>query len=54
VSADLTIGSTWQPFIGLLDEVRIFRRTLDEAEIKFAYEREKDRRVSAEYRVAGG
>jgi hypothetical protein len=51
VPADLTIGSTWQPFIGLLDEVRIFKRTLDEAEIKAAYEREKGRRDSVEYRV---
>jgi hypothetical protein len=51
VPADLTIGSTWQPFVGLLDEVRIFKRTLDEPEIKAAYEREKGRRANVEYRV---
>lgn len=51
VPADLTIGSTWQPFIGLLDEVKIFRRALTEAEIKAAYERAKDHRVSAEYQA---
>ncbi|MCL4202531.1 MAG: right-handed parallel beta-helix repeat-containing protein [Pirellulaceae bacterium] len=51
VPAELTLGSTWQPFIGLLDEVRIFKRTLDEAEIKAGYEREKVRRTSAEYRL---
>jgi len=49
--ADLTIGSSWQPFIGLLDEVRIFKRALGEAEIKAAYEREKGRRASVEYRI---
>lgn len=51
VPADLTIGSNWQPFIGLLDEVKLFRRALGEAEIKAAYEQEKDHRASAAYRA---
>ncbi|MDY0165403.1 MAG: LamG-like jellyroll fold domain-containing protein [Thermoguttaceae bacterium] len=51
VPGDLTLGSTWQPFMGLLDEVRIFRRALGEAEIKAAYEGERERRAGAEYTV---
>lgn len=31
---DLSIGSRWQPFVGLLDELRIYRRALADAEIR--------------------
>jgi len=48
---ELTIGSTWHPFIGLLDEVRIFKRALTDAEIQATYEREKGTRTSTEYQV---
>ena len=51
VPADLTLGSSWQPFLGMLDGVRIFKRRLDEAEIKAAYEQERANRTSAAYRV---
>ncbi len=46
---DLTIGSNWQPFVGLLDEVRIYQRALSPAEITASYEKEKDARASAAY-----
>ncbi len=48
---DLTIGSNWHPFLGMLDEVRIFKRALTEAEIKATYEREKGQRTSAAYKL---
>ncbi|MCK5804177.1 MAG: right-handed parallel beta-helix repeat-containing protein, partial [Lentisphaeria bacterium] len=48
---DLTIGSSWHPFIGLLDEVKIHKRTLSAAEIKASYEKEKGNRASAEYEL---
>ncbi len=51
VPADLTLGSTWQPFVGLLDQVRIFRRPLDEAEVHATFAAEQDRRTGTEYRV---
>lgn len=51
VGKDLTIGSNWHPFVGLLDEVRIYKRALTEAEIKATYEREKGQRTSAEYKL---
>ena len=51
VPADLTLGSTWQPFIGLLDEVRIFRRQLDEAEVQSTFAAERERRTCTAYRV---
>ena len=48
---DLSLGSNWQPFIGLLDEVRILQRALNPAEIKASYEQEKGTRASAAYNV---
>lgn len=48
---DLSIGSSWQPFVGLLDEVRIFRRALSAEEIKATYDLEKGRYTSAAYEV---
>jgi len=49
--ADLSIGSTWQPFIGLLDEVRIYKRALTADEIRASYEKEKHARTSVEYEL---
>ena len=51
VPTDLTIGSTWQPFVGLLDQVRIFRRSLDESEIEAFFQSERDRRTDATHQV---
>ena len=48
---DLSIGCTWQPFLGLLDEVKIYRRVLTESEIKASYEKEKDNRTNAAYEL---
>ncbi len=45
----LSIGSSWQPFIGLLDEVKIFRRALTGAEIEADYESEKTARGSTDF-----
>jgi hypothetical protein len=47
----LSIGSSWQPFVGLLDEVKIYRRALTKDEIKAAYEKEKGNRTSAAYQL---
>ena len=49
--ADLLIGSNWHPFIGLLDEVKIYRRVLTAKEIEASYEKEKRKRASAEYEL---
>ncbi|MFA6546322.1 MAG: LamG-like jellyroll fold domain-containing protein [Limisphaerales bacterium] len=48
---DLSIGSNWQPFIGLLDEVKIYRRVLGPEEIQASYQKEKGRRGSVAYEV---
>ena len=48
---DLSIGSRWQPFIGLLDEVKIYKRVLTEGEIRASCEKEKSNRTSAAYEV---
>jgi hypothetical protein len=48
---DLSIGSGWHPFIGLLDEVKIYKRALTQAEISASYAREKGNRASAEYEI---
>jgi len=48
---DLSLGSSWHPYVGLLDEVRIYKRALTAAQIKADYEHEKARRVSTEYKV---
>ena len=47
----LSLGSTWQPFVGLLDEVEIYKRVLTESEIKASYEKEKGRRTDAAYKL---
>ncbi|NLY01214.1 MAG: hypothetical protein GXY83_34420 [Rhodopirellula sp.] len=48
---DLSLGSSWQPFVGLLDEVKIYKRVLTESEIKAGYEKEKDNRSNSEYQL---
>jgi len=48
---DLTIGSSWHPFIGLLDEVKIYKRTLSLSEIKASYDKERGRHTSIEYEL---
>lgn len=48
---DLSIGSSWQPFIGLLDDVRIHRRALTDAEIRADYARGKGGRASAKFEM---
>jgi len=48
---DLSIGSPWQPFLGLLDEVKIYNRVLTEGEIKASYEKEKGKRTNAAYQL---
>ena len=48
---ELSIGSTWQSFIGLLDEVKIYKRALDENEIKASYEKEKDKHTNPAYQL---
>jgi hypothetical protein len=48
---DLSLGSSWQPFIGLLDEVKIYRRALTESEIQAGYEKEKGNRGSSAHQL---
>jgi hypothetical protein len=48
---ELTIGSTWQPFIGLLDEVKIYRRPLSAQEIETEYAKGKGTRTSAKFQL---
>ncbi len=48
---DLSIGSSWQPFVGLLDEVKIYNRVLTEREIEASYEKEKGNRTDAAYQL---
>jgi len=48
---DLSIGCRWQPFLGLLDEVKIYRRALTENEIKASYEKEKTNRTNTAYQL---
>ncbi len=48
---DLSLGSSWQPYVGLLDEVQIYRRALSPAEIQAGYSKQRDRRGSTAYEV---
>ena len=48
---ELSIGSEWQPFLGLLDEVKIYKRVLTEGEIKASYEQEKGNRTNTVHRL---
>ncbi|MGD0784177.1 MAG: LamG-like jellyroll fold domain-containing protein, partial [Candidatus Aminicenantales bacterium] len=42
---------TWQQFIGMIAELKIYRRLLHPAEIRAGYEKAKDRYASAAYTV---
>ena len=48
---DLAIPAAHNPFSGLLDEVRIYRRVLNAEEIQARYSTEKDNRTSTELEV---
>jgi hypothetical protein len=48
---ELSIGSTWQPFVGLLDEVKIYKRVLTEDEVKASYEKEKGGRTNTAHQL---
>jgi sialidase-1 len=47
----LSIGSSWQPFVGLLDEVKIYKRALTDAEIEASYEMERGNRTDTTYEL---
>jgi hypothetical protein len=42
---------TWQPYLGLIGELRIYRRLLGDDEIQASYQKRKDRFASAAYTV---
>jgi len=48
---ELSIGSSWQSFVGLLDDVKIYQRVLTESEVKASYEKEKSNRTDAAYQL---
>ena len=48
---ELSIGSAWQPFIGLLDDVRIYKRVLTESEIRASYEERQDAHSDPAYEL---
>ena len=51
VGHDFSIGSRWHPFIGLLDEVKLYKRTRSAAEINADFDREKGKRTDTTYNV---
>ncbi|NQT12767.1 MAG: right-handed parallel beta-helix repeat-containing protein [Planctomycetes bacterium] len=48
---ELSLGSPWQPFVGLLDEVKIYKRGLTADEIRAGYGKEKGNRTNAAYEL---
>ena len=46
---DLMIPSGHKPFVGLFDELRLYRRTVTAAEVKAQYEKQKPNRTSVTY-----
>lgn len=50
-NGDLTIGSQWQPFIGLLDDVKLYRRALTEDDVRTAFIAGQMRHNSVAYQV---
>lgn len=48
---DLSIGSRWQPFIGLIDELKIYRKALAPDEVKADFEQGKGGRDSIVYEL---
>ncbi|MFA6293698.1 MAG: LamG-like jellyroll fold domain-containing protein [Victivallales bacterium] len=47
--APLMIGGAWQLFIGMLDDLKLFNRTLTSDEIRNGYDKEKELRTSVKY-----
>jgi len=50
-NGDLTIGSQWQPFIGLLDDVKLYRRALTEDDVRAAFIAGKTRHDTTAYQI---
>lgn len=48
---DLSLGCSWQPFVGLLDDVRVFRRALSPEKVRASCEKDRARYLSAEYEL---
>jgi len=48
---DFYIGSTWQPFTGLLDDVKFYQRPLSEKEIAEEFEKQRAQYTSSKYRI---
>ena len=46
---DLMVPSAHKPFVGLFDELRLYRRALTAAEIGAVYDRERPNRPSVDY-----
>lgn len=47
---DLRIPSAYKPFVGLFDELKLYKRALTEAEIKASYETERPNRSSVSFK----
>ena len=47
---DLMIPSARKPFVGLIDELKLYRRALADAEVKADWQREHAKRTSAAWR----
>jgi len=48
---ELTLGSNWQSFIGLIDEVKFHKRILTADEVSKEYDRLKTKYADAEYKI---
>jgi hypothetical protein len=48
---ELKLGGDWQPFHGLLDDVKVYRRALSADDVRASYEQQKPTRASAEHTV---
>ena len=49
---DLMIPSSYKPFAGLFDELKIFRRPLTDAQVQASYQREEKNRTSVAFEYA--
>ncbi len=49
--ADLSIGCSWQPFIGLIDDVKIYRRALTATEILNDCNKTRDTHTNAQFEI---
>ena len=48
---DFSIGSRWHPFVGMIDEVRLYKRVLSAVEIRADFDKEKGKRTSNGYKL---